>query len=94
MFRYEVRDKINLELLDRKMSELGLYYECGYREDYNELHGWSRRENEKHFITIKKLVIDVDLSPLEYNKELYGIDLEGLMSDYLLYLEKESEISE
>lgn len=91
MFRYEVRNMINLDLLDSSMRELGLYYECGYEKEYNEFNFMSMLEDKECYIRVKKLVIDVDLSPLKKDISFYSINLEDCMTNYLLWLEKESE---
>lgn len=82
MFRYFVRNKIDLGKMDKCLRELGLYYEVRWVNGNIE-------ETWEGFIGIQKLVIDIDITPLLARTD--SLVAEQLVTHLLLKLEKESE---
>ena len=80
---YKIRNKIDLELLDEAMRELGLKWEVYERPPVE----WSNNFVGQSYVQLREYVIFVDLAPLQ---ELYEIDWEEVMSDFLLRLEEKS----
>ena len=86
MFKYCVKEKIDLEMLATMMARLGLKYVCYYEQEYPN----RAKFDDVCAISVGRFIIEVDLSPLEWQKE-YGMDVEGQVFNFLTALEQKTK---
>ena len=88
MFRYIVKRVIDLKLLDKVLRQMGLFYEIKYEKETTEFDMDMKSAN---FVTVRKFIISIDLSPIEYLRTYYDIDIEDEITKVMMRIEELSK---
>lgn len=88
MFKYVVKRAIDLKLLDKVLRQMGLFYEIKCEEETTEFDMDMKSAN---FVTVRKFIISIDLSPIEYLRTYYDIDMEDEITKVIMRIEELSK---
>lgn len=88
MFRYIVKRVIDLKLLDKVLRQMGLFYEIKCEKETTE---FDMDMESANFVTARKFIISIDLSPIEYLRTYYDIDIEDEITKVMMRIEELSK---